>query len=193
MYNYLLQREVPPDSWIQTFTGKKLFPLFPEREVIDIRDISHHLAMKVRFNGAVSEFYSVAEHSLLISRFLWETYRNPILSLAGLLHDSAETYLNDISKPLKDLTEFDFYRILEHQWEEVIFDCFGIPNDYKTIIKDLDIRLCDREARTLMAPTHPEWKFAALPPVEIEILALNWGDAERLFLDQYEFLQLKIS
>ncbi len=57
-------------TWMQTCTGQKVDPFNPDPDTINIEDIAHHLSMLCRFTGAVKKFYSVAEHSWLLSRFV---------------------------------------------------------------------------------------------------------------------------
>lgn len=54
-------------SWLQTFTGKKIFPLNPRTEDICIADIAHSLSMQCRYNGHTKLFYSVAQHSAVMA------------------------------------------------------------------------------------------------------------------------------
>lgn len=82
--------------WIQTFLGKPFWPLSPRPEDIDIRDIAHALAMTCRFTGHSQKFYSVAEHSVRVSRIVPAQF-----ALHGLLHDASEAYLCDLSRPIK--------------------------------------------------------------------------------------------
>ncbi|MEQ9278157.1 MAG: hypothetical protein RLN83_01570 [Balneola sp.] len=70
------------------------FNLKPED--IDIKDIAHHLARICRWNGGVNGFYSVAEHSIKVAASVAPQFR-----LWGLLHDAAETYIGDITRPVK--------------------------------------------------------------------------------------------
>lgn len=83
-------------SWIQTFTGKKVFPLAMTTDMVDIKDIAHALSLKCRFTGHCRTFYSVAEHSMRVAELV-----RPELKLAALLHDAAEAYLPDFARPIK--------------------------------------------------------------------------------------------
>jgi hypothetical protein len=74
---------------------------FQTYKTIDLEDIVRHLSFMCRWTGAVRHFYSVAEHSLWVEEHLkleGATLRERLL---GLLHDSAEAYIGDISSPLK--------------------------------------------------------------------------------------------
>ena len=57
-------------DWIQVYTGGQFWPLDPRPEEIHIEDIAHALALTCRFTGHCREFYSVAQHSLLVSYYV---------------------------------------------------------------------------------------------------------------------------
>src|ERR1039457_118422 len=88
------------DGFIGTFSGLRFWPLDPNPEKILIDDIAHALAHQCRFGGHASRFYSVAEHSVHVSRLC-----PPEDALWGLLHDASEAYLVDLPRPLKQLPE----------------------------------------------------------------------------------------
>lgn len=88
-------------DWIQTFTGRKFWPLEPRAEDVCIEDIAHALSMKCRFTGHCREFYSVAQHSVLVSEVVAAMGGDADLQLCGLMHDSAEAYLPDVASPIK--------------------------------------------------------------------------------------------
>ncbi len=87
------------DGWIQTFTGRRFWPLGARAGDVDVRDIAHALALKCRFNGHCRVFYSVAEHSVRVSRVMEVGGRK--MAMWGLMHDAAEAYLADLGGPIK--------------------------------------------------------------------------------------------
>lgn len=104
---------------IRTFSGKLVDLRAPKLEDICIKDIAHALARINRFTGHTSRGYTVAEHSLLVSRFV------PVeFALDGLLHDASEAYLGDVASPLKSL--LPEYKVLEARWTRVIEAKFGL-------------------------------------------------------------------
>ena len=90
-------------SWIQTYTGVKFFPLDPNPQDVKIEDIAHALSNVCRFAGQCHSHYSVALHSVCVSKLLEEVYGSDKveLCLLGLLHDAPEAYFGDIPRPVK--------------------------------------------------------------------------------------------
>jgi len=84
------------DYYIMTYTGKKFHIFNPKIEEIDLLDIIHSLSFNCRYNGHSSQFFSIAEHSILVSTMVPEK-----LKIYALLHDSAEAYVTDLPRPLK--------------------------------------------------------------------------------------------
>jgi uncharacterized protein len=83
-------------NYILAPDGQRFNPLEPDLEVVTLENIAHLLAMRPRFWGATSRYYSVAEHSVYVAQSL------PLhLRLAGLLHDAGEAFVMDVPKPLK--------------------------------------------------------------------------------------------
>ena len=153
-------RIVAGGGWIQTVTGRAFPILDPRPEDIDIRDIAHALSMLCRFGGHTREFYSVAQHSVLVSLVL-ERFQpdNHVLKLGGLLHDRGEGYLLDLPRPIKRLPGFEPYRKLEHHIERVSEPRFGLvlTEADRKAIKAADELVLRTECRDLMAPLHSAW------------------------------------
>lgn len=147
------------NDWLQTFTGKKLYPLAPTPDAICIEDIAHALANQCRFNGHTKKFYSVAQHSVLITDYFFDPDLGDFADLAqyALLHDASEAYLSDIPRPLKLLPEFEFYRQAEKKLQSMIYEKFGLSPEEPAEVKEADQRILAEESLWLMAPLHPDW------------------------------------
>jgi len=167
-------------SWIQTYTGKQFWPLTPRVEDVDVRDIAHSLSLQCRFNGHCRMFYSVAEHSVRVSRAV-----SPSMAPWGLLHDAAEAYLTDLPRPVKaTLTGF---QDLEESVLEVIARAFGLPWPMPEAVRAADDALLATEARDLMAPPPCSWQLPAEPLAE-RIVPVSAERAEELFLGRHREL-----
>jgi len=117
------------------------FNLKPED--IDIKDIAHHLSRICRWNGGVNGFYSVAEHSIKVAKAVAPEYQ-----LWGLLHDAVETYIGDITRPVKSrlwVREYHTYAgesdpisFREKEMLKVIGNKYGIGDEvpFEVLIAD---------------------------------------------------------
>lgn len=110
---------------IETASGRFVDVRNPDPDTIVLEDIAHHLAHICRFTGACSRFYSVAEHAVLVADRLVELGAHPRVALAGLHHDDAEAYLNDVARPLKGLLH-PAYRDLTIDMDAAITRALGI-------------------------------------------------------------------
>lgn len=87
---------------METASGREVNLLDPQPSSIYLGDIAHALSNQCRFNGHVRRFYSVAEHSVLVSRLIEHHFPHDVqLQLAGLMHDAAEAYIGDMISPVK--------------------------------------------------------------------------------------------
>lgn len=169
------------DDWIQTYTGRQFWPLDPRVEDIDIRDIAHALSMKCRYGGHSLAFYSVAEHSIFVSRAL-----PPELRLTGLLHDAAEAYLADIPRPVKPLLAG--FKEIEERIERVIAEVFGLlPPPWPDAVKAADTAILHDETRALMGEAPAPWN---IPGESLGVRPCMWPHwyAERVFLGEFKRL-----
>jgi hypothetical protein len=179
-------------SWIQTRSGKKFYPLDPEPALIDINDIAHSLAMQCRFGGHSNEFYSVAQHSVMLSRTFFRG-TGARMRLLALLHDASEAYLSDVPRPLKQLPEFEFYREAERRLQDAINACFGLPGcgsaEFAEVLR-ADTEMLGHEARNIdvMLPVHPDWSPPELTRPKIWIVAWNPQTARERFLEEFNSL-----
>lgn len=149
-------------SWIQTYTGKKFYPLDPDPDQICLEDIAHALSNICRYTGHVARFYSVAEHSTWVSKRVQELSPNHIwLARWGLLHDATEAYIADVSRPLKHLPAFAEYRAAEAHLQDIIAAKYGLPVGEPPLVKQVDTEMLGTEVQQLMQPLHPDWASAS--------------------------------
>src|SRR2546423_8158727 len=114
----MLQQSITTDHRIMLHSGRLFDLANPETSEITVEDIAHGLAHTCRYAGQCDGFYSVAEHSVLVSQVV------SFAKLAALFHDAAEAFIGDVSGPLKRL--LSEYRTIEKSIALAIFECFGI-------------------------------------------------------------------
>lgn len=164
---------------ITTRSGRQVSLLNPKPYQIDITDIAHGLAYQCRFNGQVSRFYSVAQHSILVASMLPDH-----LKLVGLLHDAAEAYLGDIVQPLKQLLP-EFERI-EGQFMAVIGDRLGINLDHHPEVKHADLVALATEKRDLLPREKCHWEvLEGIQPLRRLILPMTPVESEDAFIKTF--------
>lgn len=88
-------------DYIRTYIEIRFFPLSHKKEDIRIEDIDHALSLMVRANGHFPEFYSVAQHCIACCKESIGCGYSPKIALACLLHDAAEAYMADVTRPIK--------------------------------------------------------------------------------------------
>lgn len=167
--------------YIRTFTGKKLYWSRIAEHDYDIRDIAHALSMKCRWSGHTKKFFSVAQHSVMVSRIGPVEHR-----MAGLLHDASEAYMPDFPSPLKWwLIEqgFETLQTLEDMMDSIIAEKFGFEYPRDPAVKLADLVMLATEHRDLMPPS-PERAHMAEP---LPLVLQSWtpARAEDIFLREY--------
>ena len=193
----------PDKNWFQTYTGKLVDVENPTPDMVDIQDIAHALSMTCRFGGHCRDFYSVAEHSVIVEQCGIYPYsphdsQNYRAQLALLLHDAAEAYIGDIVTPVKNLLQ-DAHP-LERKWLKVIEQKFDLTNHLSIpgkYIKDADLEILSQEVVTLFAPVLPNWWKKFKQPSSSNFTAGGviqcWtpSEARRRFLHRFHEIQLQ--
>lgn len=154
-------------TWIQARYGHMLDLADPQPEDIDIRDIAYALAGMGRYCCHAVRLYSVAEHSFWVGRLLESDGEPRERVLAGLLHDAAEAYTGDATRPLKQAlrkiegVERSSFDRVSAAVEHAIDKRFGIqPYRSTPKIKSADMRMLAVEQKYLMVKpdTGEEWQ-----------------------------------
>lgn len=164
---------------IMLHSGEYFDILDPRSSRLDIQDIAHGLSNVCRFAGQCADFYSVAQHSVLVSYNV-----PPEHAFAGLMHDAAEAMIGDVSKPLKVL--LPEYQRIEHDIEQAIFERYGLPAKLPSCVKQADLALLRTEQRDLMHADRDVWTYAegaqALP---VKIVEVPPRAAKNMFLGRF--------
>lgn len=169
-------------TWIATYTGKVFHPLCDGDTPLDIRDIAHALSNLCRFGGHTKLFYSVAEHSVLVSRLC-----PPEDKLWGLLHDATEAYLVDVPAPVKNM--LPAYVAAENLLAQRVADNWGLSWPMPQSVLHADRVALAVEMRYAMVPCSrplgeglpdlPNLEFPQFLPCDV---------AESLFLNRFAML-----
>jgi hypothetical protein len=138
-------------DYIETASGKLFYFLDPQPDMLDIKDIAHALSMNCRYTGQCSKFYSVAEHSYLVSLLLEGTG----YELDGLLHDASEAYIADIASPVKGFLES--YKDMEDRIQGAIFNKYSLEYPLHPAVKHCDTVMLSTEAHYLIPSRGDVW------------------------------------
>ncbi|PTV72329.1 hypothetical protein DBL06_21300 [Agrobacterium pusense] len=169
-------------SFMQTYTGRQYWPCDPRPHEVFIEDIAHSLSLQCRYAGHCLQYYSVAEHSVLIARSLAATHA-PEVALAGLLHDAPEAYCVDIPRPLKPyLTN---YRAIEQDNWLAIAARFGLPKELPREVHDADNSIIADELVNLR---EMPWHAKHDRPLGVRLRYWSPEEAELEFLATFDAL-----
>ena len=153
--------------------------------IYDIKDIAHGLSQICRFGGHCRKFYSVAQHSVLISQRVSKE-----AAYAALMHDAVEFVVGDMTEPLK--SKFPDYKILETKLEIIINNIFKIKIENNiTEIRAADFRMRTTELKQLtkLYERYPKFYTEYEPYDDLIIDEWHPSFAETMFLRQYNLLR----
>ncbi len=187
------QKKAQAKSQSRFMTRSGLSINFLEFSVDDVRmeDIARGLSNGCRFAGQCRNFYSIAEHSVLVSRCVEYVVAGDLdIVRAALMHDASEAYLHDVTTPLKVL--LPGYKLIEDKFQAVIKKAFGLSVGFDDpIVKECDYQMFVRERDTLML------EKSEREPDDLEdllrISCLSPNAAERAFLERAQELGISLA
>lgn len=172
-------------SWIQLHSN---FPFDYMNIVVDgplpifLDDISHALSNLGRYCGHSRRFYSVGEHSVLVSEWIEQLGGGLMEQKWGLLHDATEAYLQDIPSPLKHAPQMAWYREMEERLKNRIMFEFQLPQDEPLIVKQSDMDVLEAERRVLLGESLRPWTIYSTRPAQVDVVGLTPEYAKKKFM-----------
>ena len=178
-------------DWSQTYSARKFYPLDVRVEDFSVQDIAASLSKLCRFCGHCLKFYSVAEHSVRVSRLIESILRSHCCSelecriggMYGLFHETMEAYLSDIVRPLKYMPEMKPYRDVEKRGMSTAWRWLGLPDVEPWYLKYADNVLLVTEKRDLMKDGGLKWNIN-VEPLKETIIPVSPDEAERMFYER---------
>lgn len=181
-------------SWMQTYSGGKVWPLDPRADEIVFDDVCVGLAREWRYGNHVVHDYHVSTHSVLVSMYCerlatergWLPGEVHEVACEGLLHDSPEAYLGDVPRPIKKQRVMRGYSRIESRWWRAICERFGLtPSRRSTeLVKEVDTRILIDEIGALMRDPGMWWRagrYAGVVGLGATIPELTWQQSADLF------------
>jgi hypothetical protein len=168
-------------AWIQTYTGRKFHYNDPQPEDVHLQDIAHALSNMCRYAGHCDKFYSVAEHSVLLSNL----FEDPTTRMIALLHDATEAYCVDIPRPLKRMLP-DYTAYEESVWK-IIARRFGLPEEIPAEVHEMDTRMLMTERPQIFRQVIPWPKYEDILPIDgVHVQGMRPEIAKATFIVAYE-------
>jgi len=174
-----------PGPYLQTVSGRWVNPFDPDPEQLDPGDIARALANQCRFGGHSRVFYSVAQHSVIVSRLVEERGGDAEDVFAALMHDASEAYLGDMPHPLKHRSPLGAaFMEAEQHLEDAIRARFGIRAGVPEI-KRADRALLATERRAFSAESWHWPELEGVEPLDLELEAWPPDSAAEEFATRF--------
>jgi hypothetical protein len=188
---YLPNKKVIP---FRTFSGHTIDLFNPDPNRIDVFDMAHGLARICRYTGSMKHHYSVAQHCVLVSKYLQETKEMNEIQLEGLLHDAAEYLTGDLHGPTKNYINkrVRVWNKIEVKCELAVGERFDVSlYPMGSAVKMADKVLLKREKLDLLRDTR-EWNILeGVPLWNYTITPWPYKKARDKFLERFFDLWLK--
>jgi hypothetical protein len=164
-----------------------------EQNHVAIEEIAHGLAFECRYGNQCPEFWSVAQHSLLVVDILREHYgiSDPMILLQGLLHDASEAFLGDMTTPLKNL--LPDYKALEERTQNHLLGNLHVDANLHPSVRLADLLALGIEKRDIWE-NYDKWEVLGNLEIPKDItvwslMDLPFKQVRIMFLDLFHTLR----
>ena len=123
---------------VELTSGRYFDVSAPDHRSLTLNDIATPLSREARFNTSASDFFSVAEHAVLVASKLRRLGAPLDLQFAGLHHDDAEFLIRDIPGPVKPLLGAA-YKELTRQVDKAVWRALAWPDKEQMILWTTDL------------------------------------------------------
>lgn len=168
---------------VMNASGEMIDPFNLKKSDYDPRIIAQTLSRVCRFWGQTSEFYSVAQHCLVMENL----FEDIELKKWAMLHEVFEGLTGmDIPTPIKHSDYMLEYRDAENRCLFQAAEIFGLTPPVPKEIKIADKKLMVTEALRFMNTTNYNWKEIA-EPYKISVIGrpMDMKEAEIAFLTRW--------
>jgi len=175
-------------TWMQVGGGRRFYPLDPRPEEVYMSDISTALSRILRYNGHSDTPMSVAQHCVQCSYLAQRNGHGAEFRLCMLMHDSAEAYIGDMTRPIK--VYFPKFKEIETKIEEVIWRAFNLPPRNEALMKHYDNMAWAWEKRDLYRSAE-WWPHTPEIPADLPLMT-RWDEGIARLRFEQEFGHLKM-
>lgn len=165
---------------ISLYSGGVFSFVDPDNSVYSVEDIARGLSNLSRFTGHVEKSYSIAQHSFYVSLLVPEEH-----AMEALMHDSSESFLGDVSSPLKQM--LPDYKKIEQNVEASIFKKYGLQFPMHPEIKKADMRMFVSE-RLALQPQCSVKGYEQFEPAPFKVVPWSAKKSYDMFLRRYKEL-----
>lgn len=153
-------------------------------------DMMDGLSKICRYNGQINRFYSVAEHSVLVSLYA-EAEGDIEAMYPALLHDAHEYLSGDIPTPQKDMVKG--LKAFEDGYEMVVREALDLPGPDDSVWERValyDHQILHRELAVLreIMPTWFDPDIERIVPEHIQPVGYEWVEARAFFRQRFRLL-----
>lgn len=140
------------NAWKALPSGRAIDLLNPSEYTFTITEVNDLLSKVRRFNGYG---ITVAQHSVMVADTILKITGNPYLAMMGLLHDTAEAYIGDISTPVKQVLGEPLSQLETSIRSAISLQLFPQANylisGYEVVVKWVDMMALRYELNDLIA------------------------------------------